>query len=157
MFHLNFYLIWGSGTDDTSVFISAVSSGRYSLLSDYFTVLLCATRQFLLDLLNSEALQLNTSHQIEWESSLASPDMQASPAAFSISVAHTPKAKRSPFQLSSWWSLELKRGLEWHPHLAMTSYPKIQSPLLSVCSFIIKIHVVRTRQIAAVVLLEMWY
>lgn len=81
--------------------ISAVSSGRYPLNSDYFTVLPSTRHQFFLNLLNSRALQLNASHQIEWKASLASPDVQPSPPAFSISVTNMPKAKRSPFQLIS--------------------------------------------------------
>lgn len=64
--------------------LSSLPSYVYSLLrqilnSDYFTVLLMATHQFLLDLLNPKTLQLNSSHHIDWKANLASPDMQPPP------------------------------------------------------------------------------
>lgn len=134
MLYMHFYLIWGCGTNDTFVFISCSLLRqifpKFRLLFSTFT---CYT-----------SISLSTYWTLRPCNWTLPPDWvlvqfgiswrAPSPPASSISVAHKPKAKRSPFQLISGWSLELKHGLEWHPHLAVTSYPKIPSPLLSVCS-----------------------
>lgn len=151
MSYLCAYSRWGPGIDVIFLFLYLQSPQADTKLRLLHSTLM-ATHQDLLHLRNPETLQLNTSHHTDWKANLASPGMQPSPLVSSISVPQTPKAKRSPFQLISWWSLELKQALEWHPHLAVTSYPKIQPYLVSVCS---PPHLSPNSRIASALLLDL--